>query len=138
MTENPQDPRLEDTRTPGEPAHAAEEPAEVPESEPVEVNLQPRPEPVLDAARLAGLIAAVVVAVLGLVALVVAGNVLGNLDALSNAISAAVVAVSALSAYVLPVWQARKARDRVTPLADPRDYKGRKLIAIPLPQAKDR
>jgi hypothetical protein len=98
----------------------------------------PRPEPVLDAAKLAGLVAAVVVAVLGVIALIVAGNVLGDLDALANSISAVIVAFSALAAYLAPVWQARKARAKVTPLADPRDLRGRKLIAVPDPQPRDR
>jgi hypothetical protein len=88
---------------------------------------QPRPEPVLDAAKLAGLVSALVVALLGIIALVVAGNVLGDMTTLSNAISSVIVAASALVAYLTPVWQARKARSKVTPLADPRDALGRAL-----------
>jgi hypothetical protein len=117
------DPNLIDKRTPGYAAHAAKnDPAG-------DIDLlAPRPEPVIDAAKLAGLLSAAVIAVLGVVGLVVGGNVLGNLDALANALTAAGIAIGAVVAYLLPVWQARKARAKVTPLADPRDPMGRKLV----------
>lgn len=129
----------------GIPQHAATEDPEtisgvdVPpdESPPVEATLQPRPEPVLDAAKLGGLVAACVVTVGGVIGLIAAGRY-GDLSALGTAIGGAVTAVAALSAYLAPVLQARKARTKVTPLADPRDYRGRRMIAIPPPQPKDR
>jgi Flp pilus assembly pilin Flp len=123
MTENPEDPRLVDTRTPGEAAHAApEEPVEV------EADDQPRPEPVLDAARIGGLIAALVIAVAATVSLVLAGK-WTDINALGTALGGVAGAVLALIAYFAPVWQAHKARAKVTPLADPRDIAGRQLIA---------
>jgi Flp pilus assembly pilin Flp len=123
MTENPEDPRLVDTRTPGEAAHAApEEPVEG------EADDQPRPEPVLDAARIGGLIAALVIAVAATVSLVLAGK-WTDINALGTALGGVAGAVLALIAYFAPVWQAHKARAKVTPLADPRDITGRQLIA---------
>jgi|SRR3954464_6397815 len=142
MTE-PQDPNLIDTRTPGEPAHAApEEPQMPPEDplpdgglvvdepvdEPVEADLQPRPEPVLDAAKIGGLLAALVVAIAATVSLVLAGK-WTDINALGTVLGALASAVLALTAYFAPVWQAHKARAKVTPLADPRDSSGRKLVA---------
>lgn len=94
---------------------------------PVEGDLVDRPEPVLDAGRLAGLLSAVIVAVVGLVLLVAAGN-FRDLSALAAAVNAVLVAAAAVAAYVLPVWQARRARARVTPLADPRDDAGEPLV----------
>lgn len=95
---------------------------------------EPRPEPVLDAARLAGLLSAVVVALLGAVGVVLAGNVLGNLTALGNALTAVGVAVAALASYLLPVWQARRARAKVTPLERPQDAAGRPLVPEQTPE----
>lgn len=133
MTENPsQDKRLIDTRTPGEAAHAApEDPGpetyDPENSPPIEADLQPRPEPVLQAAKLGGLVAAVVVAVAAVVSLVLAGQ-WTDINALGTVLGALAGAVMALIAYIAPVWQARKARAKVTPLADPRDMLGRKLV----------
>ena len=82
-----------------------------------------RPEPVLEAARLAGLVSAVVVAVGG--ALVLLGvATLEDVTAWSVAAGGIVTAAVALVAYVAPVWQARKAREAVTPLSSPRDSDG--------------
>lgn len=89
---------------------------------------EPRPEPVLDAAKLGGLVAAAVVAVLGVVLTVAAGITLDNLTALGVVIAGAVTAVAALGAYLAQVWQGRKARAQVTPLDDPRDEAGRELV----------
>jgi lysozyme family protein len=136
----PQDPNLIDTRTPGEPAHAAPEepvvvePEPIPEpynpeaSPPVEDDPQPRPEPVLDAAKIGGLLAALVVAIAATVSLVLAGK-WTDINALGTVLGALASAVLALTAYFAPVWQAHKARAKVTPLADPRDSSGRKLVA---------
>lgn len=139
MTDIPENERLVDTRTPGEAAHAApdEEVEPTPESDPIEADLQPRPEPVLDAAKIGGLVAALVVAIAATVSLVLAGR-WTDINALGTTLAGVASAVLALTAYLAPVWQARKARAKVTPLADPRDVQGRKLIAIPRPTAKDR
>ena len=87
-----------------------------------------RPEPVLDAARLGGLLAAAVVTVGAVVTLVLAGR-WTDLDALGASLGAALGALMALAAYVAPVWQARKARAKVTPLSSPRDADGTPLVA---------
>lgn len=102
---------------PGVPDHAAPQPP-------------PRPEPVLNAAKLGGLVAAAVTTVAGLIALIVAGKA-GDVNALGVSVGAAVTAVAALVAYVAPVWQARKARRQVTPLASPRNNYGDSLVALP-------
>lgn len=116
----------------GVPQHAAPEgEPEVydPEaSPPIEADLLPRPEPVLDAAKIGGLIAALVVAIAATVSLVLAGR-WTDINALGTTLAGLASAVLALTAYFGPVWQARKARAKVTPLADPRDASGRKLVA---------
>lgn len=86
-----------------------------------------RPEPVLDAAKLAGALSALVVAVVGLVLLIVAGRA-ADLDALTSALNGIGLAIAAVVAYLAPVWQARKARAKVTPLTDPRDAVGDQLV----------
>lgn len=117
MTEEPLHPGND-----GIPQHAAPE-----DSPPIEANLQPRPEPVLEAARLGGLVSAVVVTVAATVSLVLAGQ-WTDINALGTVLGGLTGAVMALIAYIAPVWQARKARAKVTPLADPRDLLGRKLV----------
>jgi hypothetical protein len=82
-----------------------------------------RPEPVLDAARVAGLAAAFVIGVLGVVMLIITGQAT-DLGRLELAVNGLLTAGAALFAYLAPVWQARKARDQVTPLEDPRDADG--------------
>ena len=42
-------------------------------------------------------------------------------------LSAVAAAVMALVSYVAPLWQAHRARAKVTPLTDPRDAAGRSL-----------
>lgn len=79
---------------------------------------EPRPEPVLDHVRLGALVAAAVVAIVGVVLVVTSGR-WADLDALGKAVGGAVTAVGALSVYLAPMWQARKARELVTPVADP-------------------
>lgn len=103
-------------QTPGVPDHAAPEP--------------PRPEPVLDAAKLGGLAGAATTAVGGTVVLVISGQA-GDVGALGLSVGAAVTAVAALVAYVAPVWQARKARAKVTPLSSPRNGDGTPLMVVP-------
>jgi Flp pilus assembly pilin Flp len=105
----------------GIPQHAApEEPGSDVTSE------DARPEPVLNAARLGGLIAAVVIAIAATISLVLAGR-WTDINALGKSLGGAIGAVLALTAYVAPVWQAYKARKKVTPLSDPRDAAGRPL-----------
>lgn len=86
-----------------------------------------RPEPVLDAAKLAAAVSGAVTSIGGL--LVVAGLVTSEeVRAWATAAGAAVVAVGALLGAVLPVITALRARDRVTPLADPRAANGQPLV----------
>lgn len=88
-----------------------------------------RPEPVLNAAVLAGEVAAAIVAIgmvlraLGLLSSDV------DLQQLSVLVSNVVLTVGAVWATVGPYLTARyRARNRVTPLADPRDAHGRPLV----------
>jgi Flp pilus assembly pilin Flp len=127
MTENPERHEVV-PQEPGVADHAApEDPYDPEASPPIEADLQPRPEPVLEAARLGGLLAAVVVAVASVVSLVLAGR-WTDINALGTVLGGLAGALMALIAYIAPVWQARKARAKVTPLADPRDIAGRKLV----------
>jgi hypothetical protein len=88
-----------------------------------------RPEPVLDAARVAGVVSAVILSIGGLLKLV--GIVVPDdydLQPLADQASSAVLAIAGAWALVGPWITARiRARDRVTPLADPRDAYGRRL-----------
>lgn len=90
--------------------------------------LDVRPEPVLHAARIGGLLAALVVAIAATVSLALAGR-WTDLDAWGATLGGLAGAVMALGAYVAPVWQAHKARAKVTPLSDPRDADGTPLVA---------
>lgn len=86
-----------------------------------------RPEPVLDAAKLAAAVSGAVTGIGGL--LVLAGYATTDeVKEWAVAAGAAVVGVGALLGVVLPVITALRARDRVTPVADPRDVEGRPLV----------
>lgn len=77
-----------------------------------------RPEPVLDAAKLAGQVAAVLIAVAGV--LQVLGVVLPfDVDELADRVSAALLAAAGLWAVGGPWLTARTAREKVTPIEDP-------------------
>lgn len=90
-----------------------------------------RPEPVVYAAKLGGLLSAFLVAVGGVIAIITAGFTLDDLGPLGVAIGGAVTAAVALGVYLLPVWQALKARAKVTPLESPRNDDGVPLMAVP-------
>lgn len=78
-----------------------------------------RPEPVLDAAKLAGAVAAVLIAVAGI--LQVLGVVLPfDIQALADRVSAMLLAAAGLWAVGGPWLTARTAREKVTPLESPR------------------
>lgn len=89
-----------------------------------------RPEPVLNAAKIAGALAGVILAiggVLRLVGIIDIGD--SDLQRVADAASNAVLAVGVLWATVGPWVLAKwRARPRVTPLADPRDERGRRLV----------
>lgn len=77
-----------------------------------------RPTPVIDYARLGALVSAVVTAGGG--CLVIVGLATdGAVQVWSASAGAVVVAVGALLAYVLPIVQAKKATELVTPVEDP-------------------
>lgn len=88
-----------------------------------------RPEPVLSAAKLAGAISGAVLAVGGLLKLlgvVVPGSY--DLRALADSAGTAVLAVGTAWAVVGPWLTARiGARDKVTPITDPRSAAGERL-----------
>lgn len=89
-----------------------------------------RPEPVTNAAKLAGAIAAVVLAVGGLLRAVDLLPVGVDVEDLAQRASDAVLAVGVAWAVVGPWVTARiGARDKVTPLADPRDAIGNPLYS---------
>lgn len=92
--------------------------------------LGPRPEPVLSAARVAGVIQLVILGIGG--ALKLAGVLIPgdyDLQALADQVGNAILAIGAAWSLIGPWITARiRARDKVTPLADPRDNLGRKLI----------
>lgn len=92
----------------------------------------PRPEPVLDAAKLAGAIAAVIVAVgIALRLAGLADVVDEDLARIAEAASNAVLGAATAWALVGPWITARlKARDKVTPLTDPRDARGVELLPV--------
>ena len=77
-----------------------------------------RPEPVLDAAKLAGAVAAVLITAAGV--LQVLGVVLPfDVEQLADRVSAALVAAAGLWAVGGPWLTARTAREKVTPIEDP-------------------
>lgn len=90
---------------------------------------EPRPEPVLSAARLAGVISGVILSIGGVLKLV--GWLIPadyDLEGLADQTGNAILALGAAWSLVGPWVTARiRARDKVTPLVDPRDALGRKL-----------
>jgi hypothetical protein len=89
----------------------------------------PRPEPVLSAARVAGVISGVILSIGGVLKLVgwlVPADY--DLEALADQAGNAILAIGAAWSLVGPWITARlRARDKVTPLVDPRDALGRPL-----------
>ena len=90
-----------------------------------------RPEPVLDPARLGGLVGAAVTTVGGAAVIITTGVTTETLPALGVAVGAAVTAVAALAVYLVAVFAGRAGRAQVTPLSDPRDALGRRLVPEP-------
>jgi hypothetical protein len=89
----------------------------------------PRPEPVLNAAKVAGAVSGLVVAVgaaFVLAGLITAEDVAGW----AQVAGGIVLALGALVSAVTPMIAARGARAKVTPTADPRDSRGRRLIPV--------
>lgn len=88
---------------------------------------EPRPEPVLDAGKVAGAITGIITAVLG--ALVLAGVInQENADAWLVVVTSIGTALATLAAVAFPIYQAHQARKKVTPLSDPVDEQGAPLV----------
>ena len=86
-----------------------------------------RPEPVTDAAGVASAITGLVTGVGGM--LVLAGLIsAAEANSLGIALTAAYSAVATLVGVILPIYKARQARNKVTPLADPKDNSGNALV----------
>jgi hypothetical protein len=89
-----------------------------------------RPEPVLSAARVAGVVSGVILTIGGVLKLV--GWLIPSdydLQALADQIGNAILALGAAWSLFGPWITARfRARDLVTPLASPRDADGRRLV----------
>lgn len=90
--------------------------------------VEPRPQPVTDAAKLGGLVQAVLVSIGGVVFVVIRGVTEDNLLTLGTAVGAAVTAVTALVLYVVNLRLGRMAAAQVTPLSSPRDDRGIPLV----------
>jgi hypothetical protein len=92
----------------------------------------PRPEPVLDAARLAGAISGLILGIGGLLKLT--GPLIPadyDLQPLADQASDAVLAVGVTWVLIGPWLTARiGARDKVTPLTDPRSTSGAPLVPL--------
>lgn len=118
-----------------DPALVVETPGDLSDTAVTGEVLDPRPEPVLDAARVAGVISGVILAIGGL--LKVLGVTISedyDLDAIASQAGNVVLALAAAWSLIGPWLLARlRARDKVTPLADPRDTLGRKLTPIEEP-----
>lgn len=99
----------------------------------------PRPEPVLDAARLGGLVSAATTAVIGAASTVVAAIHGQGTDGVGLAVGLALTALLSLVVYVAPYVTARQARQQVTPLVAPVTSDGVALITdLPGQHAADR
>jgi hypothetical protein len=93
--------------------------------------VQPRPQPVLNAAKLGGLVAAAFVACGGAYFLITQGVTSHNLTDVGIAIEGAITALIALAVYVTAVIHGKAAQEKVTPLSAPRDHEGRVLVPDP-------
>lgn len=89
--------------------------------------IQPRPQPVVDAGNVAGNVLSVVTGLAGLLAIL--GTVTRWAWALGGA--ATLTAVAAGLSKFMPAIAAAGAAAQVTPLADPRDHLGKRLITDP-------
>lgn len=90
-----------------------------------------RPEPVLDQGRIAAAIGGAVVSIVGLVLLIVRGQAT-DLSVLQVTLEGVLTACMAAAAVIAPIWRARKARSKVTPLEDPRTAAGDPLVPVPV------
>ena len=94
--------------------------------------VQPRPQPVLDSSKLAGLLGGAFVATAGLVFWFIDGGFNADtIDQAGHLIELAVTAVLALGAYLSSIWHGQRAAKQVTPLSNPVDNQGRPLVVDP-------
>jgi hypothetical protein len=91
-----------------------------------------RPEPVLAAGNTVALVSTLGTA-LATVAVALGVATQTDADALLEALVVALGSVLALVHLVVPIWQARRVRELVTPVDKPQDDAGRDLVPLPLP-----
>ncbi len=82
-----------------------------------------RPEPVLDAAKLAAAISGVIAAA-GAITTLYGWTTAEQIQSLTVLIGGLITALATLVAVVAPIVTAQRARAKVTPLADPRNIHG--------------
>lgn len=92
-----------------------------------------RPEPVMDAARLASAVSGLVVAV-GAILVILGITTQDDVQNWASIAGGIVTALGTVVAVVMPMWQAYRARPLVTPLSDPQDNAGRELIPLGPPR----
>jgi fumarate reductase subunit D len=86
-----------------------------------------RPEPVLDEAKIAGTVTGVVTALLG-VAAVLGLVAADDTNTVVTAVVAVATGVCTIVNFVVPKWRAWRARNKVTPISDPRGAFGVVLV----------
>ena len=91
-------------------------------------------EPVRDAGRVTGLLQALITALGGIPAtIVIALNTPDGWQALAASLGTASTAAIALACYLIATRSAARVRAQVTPLLDPRDLAGRRLVSAAQP-----
>jgi hypothetical protein len=96
-----------------------------------------RPEPVLAAGNTVALVSTLGTA-LATVAVALGVATQTDADALLEALVVALGSVLALVHLIVPIWQARRIRELVTPLVSPLDASGRELVPLPMPPITSR
>jgi hypothetical protein len=92
--------------------------------------VQPRPQPVVNAARVGGLVSAAFVAVGGAYFVIAQGITAQSLPVIGTSIEGAITALIAVAVYVTAVIHGKAAAEQVTPLSAPRDDRGRTLVPV--------
>lgn len=87
-----------------------------------------RPESVMNPVKLGAMAGAAVTSVGGVAVLIADGITGDELTPLGAAVSAAVTALAALGVYLSAIFAGRAAREQVTPLSDPRNDDGERLV----------
>lgn len=92
--------------------------------------VQPRPQPVVDAAKLGGLVGTAFVSCGGAIFIVEEGISRDNLGAAGIAVTAAVTALVALGVYASSLLHGKAAAQQVTPVVDPVSAGGEQLVPV--------